>query len=150
MGRRLAGVVAILVGTVLLFNIIVDVGARVFYVGFLRDGPEQSVQAEPNPETLDASGEDVEEDVRGAQIFAEQCAACHGGEGQGGFGPTLAGNDDLEDAPFVVARILNGGGGMPAFARLSDERVAAVASYVRSSWGNAFGPVAAGEVARQR
>jgi len=30
---------------------------------------------------------------------------------------------------------------MPAFGQLSDEEVAAVATYIRNSWGNKFGGV---------
>lgn len=148
MGRRLVGILAILIGTVLLFNIIVDMGARVFYFGFLRNRPEQVAQTESIPETSNSS---VEEDAQGAQVFAQQCAPCHGDKGQGGFGPTLAENGDLEDAAFVVGRILEGNNGMPAFGnQLSDGEVAAVASYVRSSWNNDFGSVSAGDVAGQR
>jgi mono/diheme cytochrome c family protein len=51
--------------------------------------------------------------ARGEQLFAENCATCHGAEGQGGgVGPTLAGND----VPIADARatIENGSGVMPA------------------------------------
>ena len=40
---------------------------------------------------------------------------------------------------------------MPAFAwKLDDKEVAAVATYVRNSWGNAAEPVSEGDVARLR
>ncbi len=39
---------------------------------------------------------------------------------------------------------------MPGFGGLSDDEVAAVATFVRSSWGNEFGPVTAAEVAAER
>jgi mono/diheme cytochrome c family protein len=40
---------------------------------------------------------------------------------------------------------------MPAFAwKLSDAQVAAVASYVRSAWGNAAAPVSASDVGSLR
>jgi mono/diheme cytochrome c family protein len=67
--------------------------------------------------------------------------------------PALAGNDRLADAAYTIDVVLNGkpGTAMPAFGgRFSDEEVAAVVSYVRTSWGNAFGPVSAAEVAAAR
>ncbi len=91
----------------------------------------------------------------GATIYASNCASCHGanGEGMGQVFPALAGNDKLADANFVIDVVLNGrpGTSMPAFGgQLSDEEVAAVVSYIRTSWGNAYGPVTAAEVAAQR
>ena len=147
MGRRVVGILAIFIGTVMLFNIVVDLGARAFIFGFQRDGLEQRAQTEPILERLTTT---AEPNGQGAQVFVQECAACHGREGQGGFGPTLAGNDELGDAAFVIGRILGGGGGMPAFDGLSDEEVAAIGTYIRSSWGNDFGPVSAEEVASQR
>lgn len=42
-------------------------------------------------------------------------------------------------------------GAMPSFAwKLSDQQVAAVATYIRNAWGNAATPVSADEVAKQR
>lgn len=51
--------------------------------------------------------------ARGEQLFAENCASCHGEGGTGGgVGPTLAGNPvSLDDAR---ATIENGSGVMPA------------------------------------
>ena len=147
MGRRVIGILVIFISTMVLFNIIVDLGARTFIFGYQRDRFMQRAQTEPISEASTAT---AEANGRGAQVFAQACAACHGEEGQGGFGPTLAGNDDLGDAAFVIERILGGGGGMPAFNGLPDEEVAAIGTYIRSSWGNDFGPVSAEEVASQR
>lgn len=109
--------------------------------------------------------------VDGDQVFRDTCIACHGADGQGKpeeF-PPFAGNRDLflsPDFPAVVA--LNGIEGpievdgqsfdnlMPPFDFLSDEEIAAVVNYVRSSWGNEairpadFGEVTADEVATLR
>ena len=91
----------------------------------------------------------------GASLYAANCASCHGNEGQG-MGevfPALAGNDALANGEYVVKIILEGepGTAMPAFGdRLSDEEVAALASYIRNSWGNEFGPVTVSEVAAAR
>lgn len=91
----------------------------------------------------------------GAVLYAANCASCHGknGEGMGAVFPALAGDEKLSDADFVIERVLSGvpGTAMPAFgSRFSDEEVAAVASYVRSSWGNDYGPVSAAQVAALR
>lgn len=85
----------------------------------------------------------------GAEIFAAHCSGCHGVEGEGGFGPRLAGEVDV--AAALVEQILEGGSGMPAFRnQLSDEQVAQVASYVGNSWGNDLGPVSARLVGEHR
>ena len=75
--------------------------------------------------------------VDGAEVFATVgCSACHGANGEGGIGPALAGNADLANAALVINQILVGGGVMPPFAQLTDDQIAAVANYVRTSWGN--------------
>jgi cytochrome c551 len=50
--------------------------------------------------------------ARGAELFADRCASCHGEKGAGGVAPKLAG----EPLNLVVAkaRIDGGGTGMPA------------------------------------
>lgn len=80
----------------------------------------------------------------GQQLYQQNCAGCHGNEGGGGTGPALAGNGALRDAERTVDQIVNGGDGMPAYGgRLSNEQIAAVASYIRTSWGNDYGRVSA-------
>jgi mono/diheme cytochrome c family protein len=81
----------------------------------------------------------------GAAIFEENCAACHQPQGQGipGAFPALANNVFVKGDPKVVANVLlNGRAGMPAFkSDLSDAEIAAVLTFVRSSWGNRAVPV---------
>ena len=88
----------------------------------------------------------------GAQIFASRCASCHQATGAGlpGVFPPLAGSEWVNGDASKVAEILLLGidgpitvkgatfhGVMPAFGhQLSDAEIAAVASYVRSSFGN--------------
>lgn len=89
----------------------------------------------------------------GEQVYAQQCLACHGAEGQGAVGPRLAGNSNLARTSFLASRILNGypEHGMPAYRDiLDDEQVAALSTFVRNSWGNEAGPVVAEEVAEAR
>ena len=102
--------------------------------------------------------------ARGGTIYAARCAQCHGDTGQGtpGLYPALAGNRAvaLPQADNVVQMILRGGYqaqtagnprplGMPPFQHLLDDgEVAAVASFVRASWGHVSPPVSALEVQR--
>ena len=88
----------------------------------------------------------------GGQVYAQAtCIACHGTNGEGGVGVALAENGGLGSVDTVVETILGGSGEMPAFAsRLSDDEIAAVATYIRNSWGNAFGAVTPEEVAGRR
>lgn len=79
------------------------------------------------------------DEALGARVYAARCSGCHGGQGEGRVGPRLSGNRALADRDFVLQRVTNGGGIMPAFGRsLSAQEVAAVVDHVRSSWGNAY------------
>jgi mono/diheme cytochrome c family protein len=94
--------------------------------------------------------------VDGKALFAAQCAACHQATGQGlpGVFPPLAGSEWVQGEPRVLANILLHGvtgpitvagknyeGAMPSFRQLGDAELAAVASYVRSAWGNQAAPL---------
>jgi mono/diheme cytochrome c family protein len=66
-------------------------------------------------ESAAPSGEGVEtgDPARGEQLFAENCATCHGEGGEGGgVGPRLVGNDVSIDQ--ARSTIKNGSGVMPA------------------------------------
>lgn len=75
-----------------------------------------------------------------AQLFSNNCAACHQSQGQGvkGAFPALAGNAYvMSDPASLTALILHGRGGMPSFeSGLTSEEIAYILSYVRNSWGN--------------
>jgi alcohol dehydrogenase (quinone), cytochrome c subunit len=89
---------------------------------------------------------------RGAQIYLDNCAACHRPDGRGyeAVFPALAGNPivNAPDPLSLIDVVLNGSTTpktirtpaqftMPAFAwRLSDLDVADVVTFIRSSWGN--------------
>jgi mono/diheme cytochrome c family protein len=92
--------------------------------------------------------------VDGRALYEQNCASCHQPDGQGmpPTFPALAGNAKLADAEYVIKTVLYGkpGTAMPPFNKLSDEEVAAIASYVRTAWGNDFGPVSPEDVARLR
>jgi mono/diheme cytochrome c family protein len=102
----------------------------------------------------------------GEKVYGQWCADCHGAAGQGAAGayPALAGNRSVLMASHVnaVQAILAGGFapatkghprpyGMPPFRTLlSDAEVAAVASFVRQSWGNRANAVSPQAVQRLR
>jgi mono/diheme cytochrome c family protein len=103
----------------------------------------------------------------GAKMYAQNCSICHqiNGMGTPGQFPPLAGSDwVLEEGPNrVIKLILNGIQGpitvngqpfnnaMPPWRDImNDEQVAAVATYIRSTWGNKAPPVKPEEVKAQR
>lgn len=93
----------------------------------------------------------------GKHVYEQRCADCHGDDGRGfpGIYPALAGNRavTMDSATNVVAAIASGGYppstrgnprpfGMPPFGHeLSRDDLAAVATYIRGSWGNHAPPV---------
>ena len=102
----------------------------------------------------------------GARVYEQYCVECHAanGEGMPPAYPPLAGNASLKaDTAINPVRMVLSGGfppstqgnprpyGMPPFSMaLDDEEVAAVVSYIRSSWGNDGGLVSPVEVGRLR
>jgi mono/diheme cytochrome c family protein len=88
----------------------------------------------------------------GATIYNENCSSCHQADGKGipeAF-PPLAGNATVTGTPVAVIAIVKDGlegrvtvngqaysGIMPRWQGvLSDEQIASVVSYIRSSWKN--------------
>jgi mono/diheme cytochrome c family protein len=104
--------------------------------------------------------------ARGAKIYEQSCADCHGakGEGEAGAFPALAGNRavTMPVSANAIRAVLSGGYvpatagnprpyGMPPFSHvLSDSDIAAVLSYVRNAWGNEAAPISALEVQQYR
>jgi cbb3-type cytochrome c oxidase subunit III len=89
----------------------------------------------------------------GQSIYAKRCQACHGANGQGGGGgmfPALAGNGDVNaaSASTILGTIVRGKNVMPSWkGQLSAAEIAAVATFVRSAWGNKGGSVSDQDVA---
>jgi mono/diheme cytochrome c family protein len=104
--------------------------------------------------------------ARGSKLYGDNCAQCHGDQGQGVANayPALAGNRAvlMPQTANLVQIVLNGGYapatagnprpyGMPPFVlQLDDADVAAVLTHLRSSWGNNANAVSALEVNRIR
>jgi mono/diheme cytochrome c family protein len=124
-----------------------DINAMSVYLKSLGEGspPAPPSSNIPSSETslLDRLGKDV---------YDAQCASCHGADGRGKppSYPPLAANQSIQMSSAVnpIRMVLNGGYppgtagnpmpyGMPPFAQsLSDDEVAAVVTYIRTSWGN--------------
>ncbi len=87
----------------------------------------------------------------GENVYSANCTACHNSDGKGipNLAASLANNPGLlaDDASSIITTVLQGGrgavttgnptsGAMPSFAwKLSDEQVAAVATYLTQQLG---------------
>lgn len=113
--------------------------------GFLRDEILTREQVEDVVEyvlSLSGRSEDAEAAARGAEVFAEQCTACHQ---EGGTGSTEFGAPNLTDGIWlyggdkatIMETVMNGRAGvMPAWVdRLSPATIKQLAVYVHSLGG---------------
>lgn len=112
-------------------------------------------QAAPAGNAAAAEAPEVSEQLRlaGEGLYIQYCVACHRaqGEGDGAGAPALARNSRLADEARLIRQVLQGGDYMPGFgARLTDAEIAAIATYIRNSWANEFGPVTEEQVAAIR
>jgi mono/diheme cytochrome c family protein len=104
--------------------------------------------------------------VAGQAIYADLCSACHKADGSGvpSLIPNIAASASVASRePTSVLRVLIQGAqsaatdreptapAMPGFGgQLSDVQIAAIANYVRNSWGHAAPAVSAHDVQLQR
>jgi mono/diheme cytochrome c family protein len=102
----------------------------------------------------------------GKAVYGTTCAACHQatGDGVSGVYPPLAGSEWVNGDEAKIARIVLHGltgpvevagetysGMMPPWGGvLKDPELAAVLTYIRSSWGNKATPVTAAKIASIR
>ena len=86
----------------------------------------------------------------GHKQYMNNCRPCHGSKGTAGV--PLAGNPKVADNPgYLIWAILTGPGYMPEFApALSNEQIAAIATFVENSWGNSSGMVSPDDVQMSR
>ncbi len=115
---------------------------------------------------IGAETRDRTQPSEGARLYSVTCQACHQVSGQGLANqfPPLAGSEWVTGSEErLVLIILHGivgeievegesfNGAMPTWGpTFTDSDVAAVATYVRSAWGNKAAPVAASTVTRVR
>ncbi|HEX3432024.1 MAG TPA: cytochrome c [Rhizomicrobium sp.] len=127
-----------------------DIAAIAAYLKSLPGSATPPPQS-PNPKQMS----------HGAAVFVQECAACHAAPGNDY--PKFGGNTIVvaRNPATVIRVILRGaqavvvpgqppGFSMPAFAMLTDQQAADVATYIRNSWGNRASAVSAKEVAHLR
>lgn len=123
--------------------------------GYLQSLPARA----PSKETVSRVAFDR---VKGAKIYADRCADCHGADGGGvaGIYPPLDGNTSVNEPTGInaIRTVLLGGFApvtkgnprpysMPPYAQeLNDEEVATVVSYIRQAWSNKAPPVRPNDV----
>ena len=141
---------------------------------YLQSLPQISAHSDVKNSTKSTASANVKSQAaffsRGAELFTQHCATCHGEQGQGMRVegnvalPALAGNRAITMPNTTnLVRILLAGGyapstagnprpfGMPPFVHvLNDTDIAAVTTYIRNAWGNQAGAVTATEVVRVR
>jgi cytochrome c oxidase subunit 2 len=84
----------------------------------------------------------------GEPLYEANCRSCHGKSGGGYVGPSFLGNDRIGDSSRVLRTIRRGGADMPPFgSELTPEEIVAVGTFIRNSWGNAYGLLAPEEPA---
>lgn len=99
-----------------------------------------TVQTAPKTSELSAVETEIQKSTR--EVYAQNCARCHGADGRGQttLGKTLD-VPDIADAKWqnrhtdkkMTAKIVKGGGGMPAFSKkLSAGEISSLVAYVRS------------------
>lgn len=134
-----------------------DLTAMATYLKALPQTPPEPVRAASTaPRTAE----------RGAKLYDQHCAQCHGMQGQGVAGayPPLAGNRAVTMASTAnLVQVVRNGGfapatagnprpfGMPPFVLvLGDEDIAVLLTHIRASWGNQAPAVTELEVGRLR
>lgn len=123
-----------------------------------------------HPASATAAAPKLDPLVLGKKNYEQVCITCHQATGQGveGVYPPLAGSEWVTGTPERVIRIVLHGlkgpltvegkqfgqAAMPAFGQVtgsgynwSDERIAAVLSYIRQEWGNKAEPITPEQVA---
>ncbi len=126
----------------------------VAYLQSLKQAPLASQQPEFIQSThkkLEASQNSVNQDLPslpdGKNLYLATCSACHQADGSGvpGAFPALAGSAVInnQDPQMLIRIVLQGYDARPDFAQmpgfadqLSDEEIAAIINYERSSWDN--------------
>ncbi len=116
--------------------------------------PTQVAAAEPAKPAATAKKSKDDLMKAGATLYAGKCAACHQAAGQGlpPTFPSLVGSKVATGpAEGHITQILKGKNAMPPFASLlSDDEIAAIATFERNSWGNSASVVQADQVAALR
>jgi mono/diheme cytochrome c family protein len=108
------------------------------------DAPAADAAAAPADADLAAMIE------QGQKEYLANCRPCHGSKGTAGV--PLAGNEKIAAGPdYLIWAVITGPGYMPELgAALSNEQIAAIATFVENSWGNSYGLVTPDDVEAAR
>ena len=132
-----------------------DARAIAVYLKDIAAGSPEAAVSPPSPTQM----------ANGEKLYKGSCIACHELDGSGAprIYPPLPGNANLQSSdPLSTIRIVLDGaetltttrapntGSMPGYAKMSDQDVADVVTYIRNAWGNAAPAVTAAEVAKAR
>ena len=142
-----------------------DLLAIASYLQTLSPAPRDQAKYSADPSTAVALAAG-RETSRGAELYDDNCAACHRTDGAGSPNvlPKIAGNSTVlsANADSLIRLVLTGSSlpgtagapsplGMPGFGwRLSNAEIAQLLTFIRSSWGNQASSVSESEVARVR
>ena len=131
---------------------------------YLKSLPAGPADIPPNPVKTAARVPEDLYSTRGGLGYVQFCGDCHRSDGGGveNIFPPLADNPTVSSGdPATLIHILLTGGRtvataahkrvftMPSFARLRDQELAEIISFIRTSWGNA-GAVSSGQVRSMR
>jgi mono/diheme cytochrome c family protein len=110
---------------------IADIAA---YLAALAPTPPPQPSTTPSPSAVIAAPTPGADAVHGRAVYTASCAACHGADAQGGFGPSLRGEKTRKDTAAAIAWIENPQPPMPKLypSVLSEKDVDDVAAYVES------------------
>jgi len=111
-------------------NGLTEMEAMVAYLQKLGTGIPKAAAAAVVGELVNPFPKDPAAMQAGAQLFAQNCAPCHGVHGEGGIGPELE-PESYQDADLF--QLIYGGitaNGMPSFAALGNTKVWQLVNYV--------------------
>ena len=147
---------------------IIPLATVVIVIALVVGGLYLQAQYYPGEEGLPVPEEFRVDDARnGDELYNQFCAACHGRQGQGvGMFPPLVDTDWVKGDPDrlilvtlhgltgpieVRGEIYDFDYGMPAFqGRMSDQEMANLLTFIRTSWGHDSSPITAEQVRELR
>jgi len=127
----------------------------------------ESRKSQTHIRTPDQENDKIEEEFKGKgqELYRWYCGACHQGDGKGDGGrfPPLAGAEWVTgDEERLIDIVINGlqgpievngvsyNGLMPQHSYLTDEQIADILTYIRSSFGNQAGAITPQQVSQVR
>lgn len=107
-----------------------DVAAIADYLGSETVAATKRAKTTPQPAPIKST--DDPDTAHGSKLYAANCSACHGAQGQGAFGPSLHNERSRKDFAATVSWIENPAAPMPKLypSPLSEQDVKDVAAFV--------------------